>query len=146
MAAMISSCSIKEGNYQELPFFGNKEITSFKFEHRYETSNSNGIPFVQIIGLATNGNVVNKAAFTVTIDAVVVPVASSTFTEAERTKLTLSNVIGIANISTGATIKPSDGGAQLGTFGNYSSPRKFMVTAADGTSQEWTVIVKSMVK
>lgn len=142
----VCSCSITDGDYKKLELFTDNNIITFKFIIKLKASNINGIEYVQVINLSTKDIIIDNNQHTVIISEVIVPDASETFAESERTKITLQNLIGVATISTGATIKPADGGAPLGVPGDYSRPRKFVVTSADGSTQAWSVEVKMLTK
>ena len=53
------------------------------------------------------------------------------------------SVIVTLRISTAATIKPLDGAPELGTPGDWSTPNRYLVTAANGDTKEWTVSLKT---
>lgn len=54
----------------------------------------------------------------------------------------ITNMVGYAVLSPGAIIEPIDSAPVLGTLGNFSSPTKYKVTAADGiNSKIWEINV-----
>jgi hypothetical protein len=54
----------------------------------------------------------------------------------------ITNMVGYAVISPGAIIEPIEGAPILGTLGDFSSPRKYKVIAADGiNSKIWIINV-----
>ena len=53
------------------------------------------------------------------------------------------SIIVTLRISTAATIKPLDGAPELGTPGDWSKPNRYLVTAADGSTKEWTVTLSN---
>lgn len=68
--------------------------------------------------------------------------APSNFPAAQLPNLTASNLVVVLNISTAATIKPLDGAPRLGVPGDWSKPNKYLVTAANGKTKEWTVTLE----
>lgn len=55
--------------------------------------------------------------------------------------ISLSNIVIAVNISTAAVIAPAAGSPALGVPADWTSPHKYIVTAADGTTKEWTITV-----
>ncbi|KYP15993.1 hypothetical protein [Flavihumibacter sp. CACIAM 22H1] len=131
MFVAFSSC-LKRG-LDELPTFSDTKIDRFDFEYRW---NDNGT--FRVVRFNTNSTIENDN-ITVTTT---VPAASGSFTSQVRNEITLSNIVGMCNISTAATIKPVDGAPELGVPGNYSKNVSYEVTAADGrTKKRWNVVV-----
>jgi hypothetical protein len=59
-----------------------------------------------------------------------------------KPEVNISNIVGYAVISPGAVIEPIEGAPTLGVLGNFSAPKKYRVTAADGiNSKIWEVTV-----
>ena len=53
-----------------------------------------------------------------------------------------NTIVVMANISVGAIIRPLDGSPTLGSIGDFSVPRTYEVTAADGiTKKTWVFVV-----
>ena len=50
------------------------------------------------------------------------------------------------NLSTAAVIAPQDGAPTLGTPGDFSTTRRYVVTAANGTKKDWTIQVTALNK
>ena len=54
--------------------------------------------------------------------------------------------MGKFNLSTAAVIAPQDGAPTLGTPGDFSTTRRYVVTAAYGTKKDWTIQVTALNK
>ena len=136
--SLISLSSCLESGLDELPAYDTAEITDVYFEYRYEVTRSDGVRDIKYLRM-TNAKREINAAGAVTME-IRVPAASGTFTEEERAKVSLSNIVCYCYISTAANIEPIDGSPKLGTIGNFSSAVKYKVTAADGkTTKQWTI-------
>lgn len=64
--------------------------------------------------------------------------------DGQNEKFTNKNLVVVLNISTAATIEPLEGSTRLGVPGDWSKPNKYKITAADGSSQEWTVTLTEL--
>ncbi|MDD6438572.1 MAG: hypothetical protein PUG09_11030 [Prevotella sp.] len=140
LAAVLLFTSCLDHNLDSLDTYDGSDITSVVgVYHRYIDENekipASGEPTVNQKQLSLTKQTVNTANRTVDIE-VKVP---SNFPEAQKGKVTASNLVVILNISTAATIHPENGAAKLGAPGDWSKPNKYVVKAADGSSKEWTV-------
>ncbi len=52
-----------------------------------------------------------------------------------------SNVYLQGNFAPGCVVEPLDGAPKLGTYGDFSIPKKYRVTAPSGNSADWTIIL-----
>lgn len=133
----------------ELPVYTDADITNIYFEYRYKdaaTTWTDGSLVVKYVTLTLTTKTIDNTSNTVTV-ALSVPTASGTFTSAERAKVALTNIVGMTNVSTAAKIEPVEGASELGVPGDFSSPRKYKVTAADGkTTKTWTINVTGLTK
>ncbi len=130
---VIASSCLKSG-LDTLPAFSDAKIDRFDFEYRWV--NSKGSFSVQTL---TTNSVVSNDTVKISIS---VPAPSSTFPEAERPKVSLSNIVAYCNISTAAKMEPVSGSPRLGVPADFTNgPFKYKVTAADGSSKIWTVVV-----
>jgi len=135
---VMGMTSCLEYGLKELPAFEDANITDFFFEHRYQVT-SNGNTVTNFIRLTNASRTIGDGTVTI---RVTLPNTSGTFTAAEREKVSLNNIIGYCYISTAAEIEPIDGAPKLGALGNFTSPVKYKVTAADGkTTKIWTITV-----
>jgi hypothetical protein len=144
---IFTSC-LKAG-LDELPAFTDADITNIYFEYRYQdptTLWTDGSAIVKYVTLVVATKTIDATAKTVSV-TVSVPAASGTFTTAERAKVTLTNLVCKTNISTAAKIEPMNGAPILGTPGDFSATRSYLVTAADGvTTKTWTITVTALTK
>lgn len=138
---VLSSCLTN--GLDELESFTDANITNVKFEHRWirEITNTTGQQLQQLAVVAMTTNCDFKEN---TINCtIMVPEAGnpSMFTEDIRKKVSLSSIVGMVSISTAATVKPIEGSPKFGDLGDFTTARKYLVTAADGkTKKEWTII------
>lgn len=138
---VLGSC-IKDGldNY---PVFDEAEITDFDLEYRYVQTNNYGVEQLAVITLNTTVNI-NEGSATIVVDAVV-PGATDSFPESERSKVSLSDIVAYTKLSPAAKIEPVNGAPILGAPGDFSTSREYKVTAADGkTVKNWTITVQSL--
>lgn len=131
MMASLPSC-LKKG-LDTLPAFTDANIDRFDFEYRWDDNGT-----FRVVRFTTDVPVVSGKNLSVTTT---VPAASGSFTEAIRNSIAASNIVGMCNISTAATIRPV-GAPELGVPGDFSKTATYKVTAADGiTKNTWTVNV-----
>ena len=133
-ALFCSSCL--ENNMKELDVYDGADISSALVYYRY-IDNSVTFPLSGAHGVKQATLTVNSSAegTNFKID-VTVP---SNFPESEKSKLSASSLVVAVNISTAAVITPTGGSPALGTPADWSSPHKYIVTAANGTQKEWTI-------
>ncbi len=143
---VLGTTSCLTGNLEDIPEFTDAEITDVKFDFRYKDANStwiDGEPVVKVVRL-TVVKTINAAAGTIEVN-LSVPAPNASFTNDIRRQVALTNLVGKFNISTAATIEPLDGAPVLGVPGDFSTERKYRVTAADGkTKKDWTVKVNPL--
>ena len=143
MFVLVCSSCLK-GNLDDLPAFEEANITDVKFDFRYKDTTDewiNGEPIVKVVTLTVSDKVINAETGTITV-----PPADGPFTEAIRNTVTLTNLVGKFNLSTAAVIAPQDGAPTLGTPGDFSATRRYLVTAANGTKKDWTIQVTALNK
>lgn len=142
ISLFFTSC-LKSG-LDDIPTFKDAEITNFQFEYRWmEVVNGNNQLKVQTL---TTTSLVNATKDTISC-AITVPAVSTTFVLATRDKVTQSNIVGSANISNAASIKPLSGAPVLGNVGDFTaSDMKYEVTAADGTKKVWNLKITKFTK
>ncbi|GAB3664406.1 hypothetical protein GCM10028791_40070 [Echinicola sediminis] len=131
----LSSCI--EWGLEDLPEYDEASIIDFDFEHRFVSTNDNGVEKLSVVTL-NSSLIINQELNQVVITATI-PEATSNFPESERKKVSLASIIGYAKLSPAASIKPVAGAPELGKPGDFSQERRYIVTAADGTSREWLI-------
>lgn len=52
-----------------------------------------------------------------------------------------TNVYVQANIEKGCTVEPLEGTPAMGVYGDFSAPQKYRVTAPNGNTAEWTIVL-----
>lgn len=138
MLCSLSSCL--ESGLDDLPAYSDAEIISFQFEHRWEQPIGEGSSNTRlgVVSLATDIRIEGTDVYcTITVPEAGNP---SSFTEAVRADVSLEKIVGIATISTAATIFPMGNAPVLGKWGDFSQPCTYKVVAADGTtSKDWTI-------
>lgn len=146
IAVMATMTSCLKSNLAELPSWTESKLTDVRFDYRYYGTNIwDDEPVVEYLELKLDNKVVNDEASTITC-AVQVPKASGMFTEAEKAKVSLTNLTCIVWGSTAIRITPEEGSPKLGVPGDWSKPNKYRVMAADGSSRIWTITVTSLVQ
>lgn len=138
VALACSSCL--EYNLKTLDVYDGADITSAYVYYRY-VDNSHTFPL-------SGAHAVKQSTLTVknNIDAAtrtcnITASLPSNFPEAEKSKISASQLVVAVQISTAAVISPSGGSPALGTPADWSSSHKYIVEAADGTQKEWTISV-----
>lgn len=146
LVLVCSSCL--EGNLDDLPAFEEANITDVKFDFRYKDPTDvwiDGEPIVKVVTLSVNDKVINAETGMITC-TVSVPAADGPFTEAIRNTVALTNLVGKFNLSTAAVITPQDGAPILGSPGDFSTTRRYLVKAANGTKKDWTIQITALNK
>lgn len=146
MPLLFSSC-LKHGLNDNLPKFKDAFITDVFMEYRFEdpAATSGGSPVVRIVNLQLTGKQFKKredhagAATDSVVFTVTVPAASGAFSTEQRAKVTTGNLVFFSNISTAATMEAVENAPKPGAPGDFSQPRKYKITAADGNARIWTV-------
>lgn len=146
--ASFSGC-LKE-NLPETTNSDKKEITGFDFEHRWlytENVIKNGVT-VETRQLSSVAKLNNNIKITKRTDekdtiycSLIIP---SNVPTQERSNVKLTKMWAYAAISDAAIIAPLNGSPALGFPGDFSKPTSYQVTAADGSTKNYTVIVKSL--
>lgn len=140
----MTSCL--KGGLEDLPEYEEAEILGIqRVEYRYygdDVSNIDGENLVEKVAL----NVTTTIEGSIVSINVTVPEADVSFTEEERSKVSLTNLAVMASISTAARVTPLDGAPKLGIPGDWSKPNKYLVTAANGNEKEWTIQIVSLNK
>jgi hypothetical protein len=143
---LFTSCL--KSNLDDLPEFEDSNIVSVqRVEYRFTSGDISAASNQNIVKFITLGKTakIDATAKTVTID-VTVPAATTSFPETERAKCAVNNIAVLLQVSTAARIAPESGSPELGIPGDWTSPHKYVVTAADGSKTEWTVSISSFSK
>jgi hypothetical protein len=139
--SLVTCTSCIDSNLEDLDTYDGAEITSLNgVYYRYKTTtvmNVSGDYQVKQETLSVSKRAVDSDAATLTIACS----PSSSFPSDQLANINSTNLIVAVNISTAATIKPLDGAPALGVPGDWSKPNKYRVTAANGTTKDWTISV-----
>lgn len=145
LVVMLSTTSCLEFGLDELPVYDNAEILSLKFEYRWYDE-SVGLGNMVVVPLTVKNLQIDSEMASILLD-IVVPKENATFPSAQREKVSLSNIVGYCDISTGAVMKPLEDSPVLGKPGDFSKNYlKYEVIAANGTKKVWTIIINSFIK
>lgn len=140
---LLALTSCVSSGLDELPVYNEAEITNFNLEHRFLVTNDNGIQHLEVVTLGTTVNI-DAATATITVTPTI-PAPTSTFTQNERRNVSLKKIVAYTKLSPAAKIVPLDGASTLGIPGDFSTERRYKVTAADGTtSKVWTIKVNPL--
>ncbi len=138
VALSLSSCLKKD--LEELKVFDGKEITGIKeVQFRYKADEKmpvSGEQQVKVVSLEVDAKkvVIDKEKGTIVFDAKV----PTNVPASQKGKITNKNLVVVVNLSSAAMVKPLSG-VKFGMPGDWSKPNKFLVTAANGDTQEWTI-------
>lgn len=148
LAMLCASCI--ESGLDKIEDFSNTELVNLRFEHRFvyhQASAVPGAPPIEQLAVVSLPTTVTRENNRIHC-RITVPAAGSPgfFTAAEREKVTLSAIVGMANISTAATIKPLGSAPLFGKLGDFSGSSRYVVTAADGVSTSEYEIECTLIK
>ena len=101
LSLLFSSCL--EHELEELPTFNEANVLKMRFEYRW-IDQSSDYGKLKLIQLTTNSTI-DTVANTVTCE-VTVPAAKNDFTEDIRSQVTQNNIVGYADLSTAAIMRP----------------------------------------
>lgn len=139
---LMSLTSCLNSNLPDYPEYDLNEVTKVYFEYRWLGNNTLfGDPVVSTQALIASQTIKNDSVFL----SLQVPSANSAFRDTVKAKVTVSNIWCYADISTAATIKPIDNAPTLGSAGDFSVPRQYKVTAANGNSRIWTIVITNFI-
>lgn len=147
VAISLTSCLKKD--LEDLFDFDDNDITGVpRVEYRYisdEISPSNGQKLVKNVNMIIRKVDIDEDLKEVKIQ-LTVPNANTSFTDEERNKVSLSNLVVMVNLSTAARIFPLDNSPLLGVPGDWSKPNKYQVQAANGKTAQWTIEITELTK
>lgn len=133
---LFTSCL--KSDLKDLPAFNDANIDRWDFEYRWDNGGKFGlVRFSTAISSISNDTMYVRAT---------VPNASASFPKSERDKVSLTNIIGMCNISTAATIAPISTAPKLGIPADFSSSAAYEVTAADGKTKKKWVLSLTLIK
>ncbi len=134
--------SCLKSDLDEIEVYHGADITSIRgFYYYFSTTTSpNGDDIFDW------GNI-SRADVVVNADAGTVVIGKATPAKANINAFNPQKVVMMLNISTAATIEPIDGSAALGVEADWTAGKtnKYKVTAADGTTKNWSVTIQSYV-
>ncbi|MCD8182424.1 MAG: hypothetical protein LUE99_04260 [Bacteroides sp.] len=144
----LTSC-LKSG-MEDLPEFEGNDITAVrKVEYRFKGTNTSGVSgeaYLEYQALKHTEQL-DKDAKTLDIQ-ITVPASdeATQFTAAKRAECTIQNIAIMVSIETAARIVPIGDAPRLGIPEDWSKPNKYLITAANGNTAEWTITVTSFTK
>ena len=150
-ALLIALCSMSclEHGFDDIETYtGNDILGVAGVYYRYygtDTNPGSGETKVSQVTMSSNAKIDEENATVVC--SVAVP---SGFPESQLYNVSLAynngdrqGLLVTVNLSTAATIKPLDGAPKLGEPGDWSKPNRYLVTAANGKTKEWTITLES---
>lgn len=126
----------------ELPAYEEAEITKVGALHRFYTGVKDALTGENIVDekeLGTDFTIDPENAVASTVLSI--PAAGGKFTEDERAKVSLNNLVVYVNVSSAARITPIEDAPKFGVPANWSKEHKYSIMAANGTIKIWTVKV-----
>ena len=146
MLTILNTSCLKK-DLPEYPLFDGNSIMVVNAEHRFESriKTMHGEPIVVMKGLSISSQIdENASVINITVK---VPAAetgtNADFNVEEKANVKQNSLWFYYTISTAATITPIDGTAKPGDPADGTKPLKYRVTAADGTSRDWTINIIS---
>lgn len=143
MSMVLTSCLKKD--LPEYPLFDGNSITVVNAEHRFKSriKKINGEPIIVMKGLTVNSQI-DEATSTIKL-TVTVPAAetgdNADFNAEEKALVKQSALWLSYTISTAATMTPLDGTGKPGDPADATKALKYRITAANGSTRDWTVSV-----
>ena len=138
MALLLVFASCLNSDLDDVPTFDENDILNIKFEHRWAVAEGTSEK-LRVQTMETSFQI-NDDLKVISCE-ITVPSASGEFTENIRNQVSLSSLVGYTSISPAATITPLDGSTILGTPGDWSRQNEYLVKAADGSEEVWTIEV-----
>jgi len=71
-----------------------------------------------------------------------IDVTNHTATIWVKTFMGMDDIWASVRLEAGCSITPLDGATEFGSFGDFSQPGKYKITAASGTSADWTISIE----
>ena len=146
VTAIFGFNSCLRWNLEELPSFSDANITSINgVQYRYYSDDItpvNGDKVVKYEALSFSNTQIDEAKATCSFD-VSIP---SGFPEQKRNDVNLSELVVIVQISTAARCSPVGNSPAFGVPGDWTKANRYTITAADGTTKEWTVTINKLTK
>ncbi|WP_242083154.1 DUF5018-related domain-containing protein [Aestuariivivens sediminis] len=141
LVLLLTTTSCLKDGLDDLPLFDEANILDFDLEYRFIAKNDTGYDILQNVPLTSGVEaIIDSNNNTVTITPTI-PEPSGYFTQEEQDKVTLQYIVGFAEISPAAKITTLNGAPKLGEPGNFSQSVQYRITAADGTTKDWTITV-----
>lgn len=117
-------------------------ISDFNLIHKYQdtvtdnagTPNENTRILVRTVQLNKTVSISNDSVY-------VTPGFPAGFPFSQKSKVTLTNIWGYANIPDAAIVEPVSGAPKLGTPGDFSTPVSYDVIAANGDKKRWVISI-----
>lgn len=132
---VLTSCLYS--NLPKLPAYHDAKITNFHFEYKWAAPVQGTQDVVHVYRMQNNATISNDTVY----NSVTIPAANNNFPDSVRSQVSLKDLTGYCDISTGATIMPMGSAPALGGPGNFSQPLQYRVVAADGnTNKVWTIV------
>lgn len=138
--AVISFSSCLKAGLDDLPVYEGTEVSNVRFEYRWWDEAAKRL---RVVELSVDKEIKdNSVTCTITV-----PDANDTFTGQIRNNVSLSNIVCSLDISAGSRVKPMAGSPELGSPADFSAKAfDYRVTAANGTTKDWTIIIKELKK
>lgn len=145
LLAIISLSSCLKHNLPEYPLWDGNYINTVYMEYRYNGDQMyDGKPVVAYQRLSVN-QTIDSTNNTISVD-VTVPPASGSFTDSIRSLVSQTDIWPYFDLSTAATMTPTDKTHDPGNSTDFTKPQSYIVTAANGQKRTWTINVASFIK
>lgn len=134
---LVSAC-----DKADLPAYEQAEIIKVGAYHRFYSGDKDAVTGENIVSekeLESNPTIDSKTGVASTV--LTIPASSGKFTDAERAKVSLSNLVVYVNVSTAARVTPIEGSPKLGVPADWTKEHKYSVMAADGSTKIWVIKV-----
>lgn len=146
LCILLGMTSCLKSGLDDIEEYSGADITAVsRVEYRYisdEISSASQQNIVKNITLEYSGSKIDTEKATVSI-----PVKAPTnFPITELPNLSTKQLVVVVTLSTAARIEPINGAPSLGKPGDWSHPNEYKVTAANGTSKNWTISISSLTK
>lgn len=141
----LSFSSCLKSDLEDLPEYEDADITSVSsVRYRYisaDKSPVSGENIVKEVDLSFQSSIDEEQSL-VTIN-VTVP---ENFPASELANVSQSKILIAVGLSTAARLKPINDSPLLGVPGDWSKPNTYLVTAANGTTKQWTIKIGTFSK
>lgn len=148
LVSILTFLSLGSCSWEDLPAYDQANIDNIYFYYRYNDPTAKdaitGEPMVRNVQLSVSSNIDADAG---TVNVTVNATNQQANLPAEvYSAISLNNLVCAVQVSTAARVTKADNHRDLGLPDDWTSPHSFVLTAANGTTKNWTITVTALNK